>query len=959
MRTLKNLLLLVLITLGFSLNAQTKDESYRVLRQRGVDYYNHQKFNDAITAFRLARIADDKPRDNDIDQWIEKAFEKLVVLLEIEKDRAFQAEQEARQEAKASELAGLAYKLAKTKPTEAVRVAEFATELNANSKSAKQQFHDLISLTPPPFYAQSIPFNDKISAVAVSPDGLQILIGCWNNHLYLRHAFGDGIIDIPAHEEPIVAVAFSPDGQHFLSGSSDNTAKLWDLNGKLVQSFIGHISDISAIAISTDGKHVATGSWDNTIRIWTLDGKCLKTIDANQGLITSLSFSKNSPILWSAGLENSPIGWSMNGDSLMTLSGHKGAVSAIGQSQNGEMMITAGWDGKIIVWNNEGQQLHEIEASNRPIAKVRFTADDQNIIFTDDNYEAKLIKFSGEVIQTYSEHSNLVNGLAISPDGSYFITGSYDQSVKVFSLWGPLIRQIEMDSFGLKSLAFVEQLDAFLICRKNNTPVLVDQKGHILLELKGHTDVVNKVAVSPNGQFFATASSDFTAKLWDQNGNQLVTFKNHNSIVQSVVFSPDGQYILSAGNDDGARLWKITGEEVQVFSGHKENVIAATFSPDGKMILTSSLDKTNKLWNIQGEELHSFEEHKNRSYHATFSPDGQMIATTNEDHTAKLWTLEGQLLATFSGHNKPIIKAEFTPDGKQLLTSDYTGKIKVWDLQGNEIQTLNGHQAAVWDFIFLDDGNTLVSVSHDKTMRFWHTVKSYINSNRIGKLEMEKQVAYGLIEKLPDAFTQEEKKTKPPIHREEYVLTYFKDRDARGWGEKERNSFRLATLLSSKAGLAPDLEEKLFLQQQSIHFSKNFTINFLVPYYHGNMAIWKLADAKNAEAQSFIDSALVLVENANAFANYTQLKAVLQGKQAIIFACNEKIVEATRIIQECKNQDLTEHNFNNIYGLVTGNDLEEMTKVGDLLLEDINYLISNNLDHSNLTKLKDLLVQKP
>lgn len=45
---------------------------YQENRKHGIQLYNNQKYDDAITRFKLAKDAPDKPAQNDIDEWIKK-----------------------------------------------------------------------------------------------------------------------------------------------------------------------------------------------------------------------------------------------------------------------------------------------------------------------------------------------------------------------------------------------------------------------------------------------------------------------------------------------------------------------------------------------------------------------------------------------------------------------------------------------------------------------------------------------------------------------------------------------------------------------------------------------------------------------------------------------------------------------------------------------------------------------
>ena len=113
-------------------------------------------------------------------------------------------------------------------------------------------------------------------------------------------------------------------------------------------------------------------------------------------------------------------------------------------------------------------------------------------------------------------HTGAVRSVAFSPDGTRIVTGSRDQTAKVW--------------------------DA-----RTGTP---------LLELKGHTGRVSDVAFSPDGTRIVTGSADGTAKVWDaRTGTALLELKGHTGAVTSVAFSPDGTRIVTGSRDRTAKVW--------------------------------------------------------------------------------------------------------------------------------------------------------------------------------------------------------------------------------------------------------------------------------------------------------------------------------------------------------------------------------------------------------------------
>ncbi|MBO3457146.1 WD40 repeat domain-containing protein [Aetokthonos hydrillicola Thurmond2011] len=264
-----------------------------------------------------------------------------------------------------------------------------------------------------------------------------------------------------------------------------------------------------------------------------------------------------------------------------------------------------------------------------------------------------------------------------------------------------------------------------------------------ILTLRGHTNWVWSVAFSPNGLLLASGSDDPSVKLWDTRNSQcLHTLNEHTKTVYSVAFAPSGTILASGSQDQTIKLWSVhAGTCLNTLIGHTSAVWTVGFSPDGTTLVSGSVDQTIKFWNIQTSQcIRTLEGHTGALRVVAFSINGRILASGSADKTIKLWDVDtGQCLDTLYGHTSVIRSICYSPDGQFLASSSDDHTIKLWDLQtGHCVNTFRGHAGSVRSVVFSLDSSTLLSGGYDETVKFWecntgrciNTLQGYTNSVR-------------------------------------------------------------------------------------------------------------------------------------------------------------------------------------------------------------------------------------
>lgn len=257
----------------------------------------------------------------------------------------------------------------------------------------------------------------------------------------------------------------------------------------------------------------------------------------------------------------------------------------------------------------------------------------------------------GHMVHVLQGHRASVESIAWSPDGQLLVSGSRDKTVRLWEVMtGEQVKVVTEHNASVYSVAF--HFDGMTVASG-------DQDGQIRISSTSvstsqatfsHTDRVNSLVFSPDGEILASASFDSTVKLQRVRESRLLTSLNaHLNRVEDVQFSPDGQLLLTAG-DDTIKLWRVqTRQLVRTLSGHQAAVLRVGFSPDGQFIASASGvpsnwlenfrgDRTIRIWQGQtGRQVMQLDAHKNLILGLAFSPDGQFLASGSWDKTIKIW----------------------------------------------------------------------------------------------------------------------------------------------------------------------------------------------------------------------------------------------------------------------------------------------------------------------------------
>jgi WD40 repeat protein len=335
---------------------------------------------------------------------------------------------------------------------------------------------------------------------------------------------------------------------------------------------------------------------------------------------------------------------------------------------------------------------------------------------------------TGQILHTLTGHSGFVTAVAVTLDGRLAVSTSGDKSLKVWDLkTGQEIHNIH----GVKrfnALALTANGRIAVSASGGDLIVFDLEAGHEVQTLSAHISKVTAVALTPDGRLAVSASRDHTLKVWDlQTYDKLHTLSGHTDCVNAVALTPDGRIAVSASDDQTLKVWDLeTGQELKTITGHSGSVTAIALTSDGGLAVSISRDETLKVWDLNlGREINTFYDYQGWVNAVALSQDGNRAVSASGDRTIKVWNMEkGREFTTLCGHSYKVIAVGLTSDGHKAISASADQTLKVWDLEtGGELHTLHGHTDHVNAVALTPDGRKAVSASADQTLKVWDLEK--------------------------------------------------------------------------------------------------------------------------------------------------------------------------------------------------------------------------------------------
>jgi COMPASS component SWD3 len=246
---------------------------------------------------------------------------------------------------------------------------------------------------------------------------------------------------LTGHHNSVFSLAFSPTGAVLVSGSYDEAVFLWDVRTpRLMRSLPAHSDPVAGVDFSLDGTLIVSCAGDGLIRIWdTPTGQCLRTlVHEDMAPVTGVRFSPNGKFVLAWTLDACVRLWRYaEGACVKTYQGHKNEKYSLGGCFG--VYYSTGFQVDEPLHGKPDDESAEADPAPRQLRPEALRGQErEKYAFIASGSEDGAVVFwdvqSKEILQRLEGHTAPVLTVDAHPTQSLVVSGSLDQTVRIWSL---------------------------------------------------------------------------------------------------------------------------------------------------------------------------------------------------------------------------------------------------------------------------------------------------------------------------------------------------------------------------------------------------------------------------------------------------------------------------------------------------------------------------------------------
>ncbi len=408
--------------------------------------------------------------------------------------------------------------------------------------------------------------------------------------------------EVWSHRVEGAAAAFAPDGRtvHMAVGRSLIVvdAKTGKARGEPVPLAVP--GNVERLVVSPRGTSAIVVAGKPRARVVALaTGEAIGRVK-QPPQVTDAAYAPSGRVVASSGIDQTARFWDTRTwtETGTTLRGHVGRVTVVSFDRSGDRVATGSSDQTARLWRaGTGILVAVLYLHTGLVDDVSFGATGDVVTASRDG-TARTWRPNGKPLQVLRGHRGAVVAAAFAKS-DVVVTAGADGTLR---LWDPGTG-IELHPAAVEGppppgkRATSRSGDIVATVVGNVVHLRSPDGGRTL---RGHTDVVNTVAFSPDDRLLVTAGRDHDVIVWDVASGEIVhRFPEAQSAsVADARFSPDGRWIVTAG-PISARLWNVADGRPLTYLYGPKAATAAGFEADSRTVITREQDGTVRRYVCQ------------------------------------------------------------------------------------------------------------------------------------------------------------------------------------------------------------------------------------------------------------------------------------------------------------------------------------------------------------------------
>ena len=163
------------------------------------------------------------------------------------------------------------------------------------------------------------------------------------------------------------------------------------------------------------------------------------------------------------------------------------------------------------------------------------------------------------LLYSMKEHRGSINALTCNVDGSQVVSASSDGSCIVWDLQNGVRIHALFESAVFNDMIFHPDESQYLTCGTNCKLTYWDAYDANTIRVTDGGDAsMTCLDIKSNGNIFVSGSADKQVKLWDyDDGLTLAIGRGHSGVINNVAISPDEKTLVSVGSEGGIFIWDL------------------------------------------------------------------------------------------------------------------------------------------------------------------------------------------------------------------------------------------------------------------------------------------------------------------------------------------------------------------------------------------------------------------